>query len=429
MKILLLNDSITDPNWGDRAAVISLKALIRGVGGEIAHSIPDDDLITSSFSKRFLYLEEEVRPSRLRELVRLVVPTPILEVRRRVLRDADPLAANHFIPRRWEDFAEAAKTVIRDRPLTWGNVMEAIEDSDVAVIHGDGAMWGKGIIPRSDLFLAYLIKTHFQKPVIIVNHSVDLGVPELREMAEHVYPLFDDVVYRDPLSAERYKHLCEGRFAADTAFWFEPAPKESWLPLARRATYFDVWPDVADFDPSEPYLCVGGSSLLATAWNPLEITRDFGALLEQLRTVYKGQIVLTVSGLQELGVFRPLAREMGLSILAPTMPVQQVVDILGHADAYVGGRWHTAVFALRGGAPVVPFSAKQSKMEGLMLAASLPATVFDTFRLADNKEAIGTALQELLEQGAGLRGRIRAWADEMAVNCWDNVTYLRNASS
>ena len=39
---------------------------------------------------------------------------------------------------------------------------------------------------------------------------------DLRRAAE-VYPLFDDVVFRDPISAERCKTLCAARFAADAA--------------------------------------------------------------------------------------------------------------------------------------------------------------------------------------------------------------------
>ena len=421
---MLINDSITNPNWGDRAAVISLKALIRATGGEIAYSVPDDDLITSSFDHHFLYLEDTPKNT-TRDVVKLLLPPLVLEARRRLVKKADLTAANRVIPERWEDFEEAAKAVLRGPHPAWNDLLAGMESTDVAVIHGDGAMWGNGIIPRSDLFLTYLLKKHFGKPVIMVNHSVDLGHPALRAMAENVYPLFDDVVYRDPLSAERYKTLCGGRFAADTAFWFEPAPKADWLPVAGRPTYFDVWPDVADFDPSAPYLCVGGSSLLCTDWRPLDIARDYLALLRHFRSIYSGQIILTCSGLEELEAFRPVATELGLPLLAPTMPVQQVVDILAHSDAYVGGRWHTAIFALRGGAPVVALSAKQSKMEALMLSAHLPATAFDAFHLAERKEAIGRALLDHLEQGDALRKRIRGWADEMAANCWDNVTYLR----
>ena len=40
-------------------------------------------------------------------------------------------------------------------------------------------------------------------------------------------------------------------------------------------------------------------------------------------------------------------------------------------------------------------------------------------------EAIALALRSLLDAGDALRGRLRTWADGMAVSCWDNVTYIR----
>ncbi len=428
MKVLFINDSTTSANWGDRAAAISLKAMVAASGGRIVRRVSEDDLALSSFGGHFTHLEDPPR-NRLREGVGALIPPFILAARRRMFKGVDLTAANRVIPERWEGFPDAAQAVLEARTGTWPSLVGAIRAADVAVIHGDGAMVGNGIIPRTDLFLAYLAKRRLGTPVIIVNHSADFAHPELRRMAENVYPLFDDVVFRDPVSAERCATLCTGRFAADTAFWFEPAPRQTWAAIARRPTYFDVWPDTATFDPSEPYLCLGGSSLHSTAWRPRAIARDYAALVRKLRSEYDGQIVLTLSGLQELEVFRPLARELDLPLVAPTTPVQQGVDLLGNADAYIGGRWHTAIFALRGGAPVVALSAKQGKMGSLMLAAGLPTTEFDAFALASSSEDITKSLLDHLRAGQDLRRTLRTWADGMAVNCWDNVTYLRNFAS
>ena len=398
MRVLFVNDSTTNANWGDRAAAISLKAMVVASGGQIDHIITEDDLALSSFGGRFAYLEEAPR-NKLRELIRAVTPPVILAARRKVLKRVDLTAANRLIPERFEDFDTAADTVLSRTDGPWPSLVAAISDAEVIVIHGDGAMVGNGIIPRTDLFLTYLAKRRLGKPVIMVNHSADSEDPHLRTMAEHVYPLFDDVVFRDPLSAKKWGELWGGRFAADTAFWFEPAPRATWAPIARRPTYFDVWPDTATFDPSEPYLCIGGSSLHSTAWRPMQIAADYMTLVRRLRSVYQGQIVLSLSGLQELEVFRPLARELGLPLLAPTIPVQQAVDVLGNSDAYIGGRWHSAIFALRGGAPVVALSAKQGKMGSLMLSAGLPTTEFDAFAIGDNSETIARSLLDHLRAG------------------------------
>lgn len=423
LKVLFINDSTSNANWGDRAAAFSLKAMVADAGASISGIITEEDLARTQFGGPPKDHHSSVDGRRA--ILRSMIPPVILVARRRVFKGGDRTADNRVIPERWEGFGRAADLVIATPDGPWPWLCAAIRLADLVVIHGDGAMVGEGIIPRTDLFLAYLAHERLDTPVVLVNHSADFDRPELRRMAEHVYPLFSDIVFRDPISAARWGHLGGGRFAADSAFWFTPAGRDAWLPLAVRPTYFDVWPDTAPFDPAAPYLCLGGSSLHSTAWRPLELARSYAALVARLRAVYGGQILLTLSGLQELEAFRPLARELGLPLVAPTIQVQQAVDILGNADAYVGGRWHSAIFALRGGAPVVPLSAKQGKMGSLMQAADLPAAEFDAFAVGRDGEAIARALRPLLDAGDALRGRLRSWADGMAVSCWDNVTYIR----
>ena len=293
----------------------------------------------------------------------------MLKVRRKLVANPNVTPANRCIPEKWESFEESAKAVLKNE--AWQPLLRAIEVADVAVIHGDGAMVDFGIIPRTDLFLAYLAKTHFATPVIIVNHTADFNHPELLKMAREVYPLFDDVVFRDPISAERCSELCSGRFAADSAFWFKPADREQWAAVSNRLTYFDVWPDTARFDPSEPYLCIGGSSKYGYERKPYPVRRGYASLVKHIQSLYRGQIILTASDLTDQEMFRPIAREFGLPLVGVTTPVQQAVDIVGNADAYIGGRWHPGIFALRGGAPIIPITSKTFKMRALaQMAAS-----------------------------------------------------------
>ena len=428
LKVLFVNDSTSSSNWGDRAAAFSLKAMVTEAGGQISGIITEEDLAHTRFRKRH---KEHHRSSvdRRRAILRSVIPPALIVARRRLFKGVDVTTENRVIPERWEGFGRAADLAMASHEGPWPWLRAAIREADLVVIHGDGAMTGDGIIPRTDLFLAFLARERLSTSVVLVNHSADFDRPELRRMAEHVYPLLADVVFRDPVSATRWGHLGGGRFAADSAFWFTPASREAWVPIAGRPTYFDVWPDTAPFDPAAPYLCVGGSSLHSTAWRPLELARSYAALIARLRAVYGGQILLTCSGLQELEALRPVACELDLPLVSPTIPVQQAVDILGNADAYVGGRWHSAIFALRGGAPVVPLSAKQGKMGSLMQAADLPAAEFDAFGVDRDGEAIARALRSLLDGGDALRGRLRSWADGMAVNCWENVAYIRRMAA
>ena len=423
VKVLFVNDATSNRNWGDRAAATSLRAMIGAVGGEIVHAIGEDELASTALRGRTVH-DATASPPGLKERLRPWLPPALLGVRERLLRNAPGPRDHPSIPRRWADFEPLARAALADGG-PWPELIEAIHRCDVAIIHGDGCMEGIGIIPRSELFLAYLIKRHLGKPVLIVNHTADFDHPDLREMAKEVYPLFDDVVFRDLVSEERCRSFCNGRFAADTVFSFAPIDRVAWLPVARRPTYFDVWPDLGTFDPAESYLCIGGSSSFGGVHGVAAISEQVAALVRHIAACYAGQIVLTVSDLVDQAVMRPVAAALDLPLIGATTPIQQAVDIVGNADAYIGGRWHPSIFALRGGAPVVALSAKTFKTQALAAAAGLPSDVVDAMRVGDEAEVIGRRLLELLEQGAELRDRLRRWAATEAQRSWGNVDYLK----
>jgi hypothetical protein len=423
VKVVFVNDSTSNANWGDRAAAISLMAMVERVGGEIVHVVTEQDLKDTTFRGRGVHpspAEADLKRGRLRSFV----PPILLEIRRRRMR---PVATSRggLIPRTWAEFESSAAAVLGPRD-PWPELLDAIRGCDVVAIHGDGGMVGNGVLPRTVLFLTYLAKQHLHKPVIMVNHTADFDHADLRASAERVYPTFDDVVFRDAVSVERCAAFCAGRFAPDSAFTFRPLDRDAWLPVAGRATFFDVWPETALFDPARPYVCVGGSSILGGDRDAGAIAGQFALLVRHLQSVYAGQIVLTVSDIVDEPVMRPLAEGLGLPLIAVRTSVQQAVDIVGNADAYIGGRWHPSIFALRGGAPIIALSSKTFKMRALAEAAGLSSSVFDALEVGREAEAIGRGLLGLLEQGDELRKRLRTWGDAQAEAAWGNVRYLKD---
>lgn len=426
MKVLLINDSTSNPNWGDRAAATALKLMINKLGGDIIGTFSEDELKYSSFlSTNIVKSRNIATDQRLKELINLFSPPILFKIKGKLLRRFGLEKTPCLIPDTWDEFRECAKNILNNKER-YQRLINIFDKMDVAVIHGDGCMVGNGLLPRTELFLSYLIKTHFNKPVIIVNHTADFDHPNLLKIAQAVYPLFDDVVFRDPISERRCKEFCNGRFVADTAFLFEPIlSTDHWKNIARRPTYFDIWPDIAAFDPTKPYLCIGGSSILSYDSFPSEIIKDFSSLIRYMQSIYPGQIVLTVSDIVDQPVFRAIAKEFELPLVGLATPIQQVVDIIGNADAYIGGRWHPSIFALRGGTPVIPLSAKTFKMLALIEMAGLNTITFDALGLDKIKYTLGNQLHFYLEQGVDLRKKIRIWAQEAAKNCWGNVEYLK----
>lgn len=429
MNILFINDSSSNPNWGDRAAAIALKWMVRDSGGTIDATITEDELRETSFVGPPASEAEEQSPATgrsMRDWARLLLPPAVFKLRDRVASKLGAGRVESPIPRTVEEFEPCAERALSDPD--WSRLLGAIRRADVVVVHGDGCMTGTGVIPRSELFLCYLIKTRFGVPVALVNHTTDFGHADLNAMAELVYPKLDDVTYRDQVSADACNQRWAGRYAADSAFLFEPAQIEPWAALASRPTFFDVWPDHAPFCPAEPYICVGGSSIYSFSGMPVEATQAFTELVSHLQRVFDGQIVLTASDIKDELIFRPVARALGLPLVGLRTPVQQAVDVVGNARAYVGGRWHPSIFALRGGTPVIPLSSKTFKMQALIAMAGLPDTTFDALDLKAEKENIGEAVLAALGQGDALRTRLRKWAAGQAANAWDNVAFVRRRS-
>jgi polysaccharide pyruvyl transferase WcaK-like protein len=195
--------------------------------------------------------------------------------------------------------------------------------------------------------------------------------------------------------------------------------------VAQRPTFFDVWPDQAQFNPAEPYICIGGSSIYHYS-KSYDAERGFSKLINHIRSIYSGQIVLTASDARDQTIYRPIAKRLNLPLVGVSTPVQQAVDIVGNAQAYIGGRWHSSIFALRGGTPVVPLSSLTFKMEALSQMAGLPSVVFGALDLEHQKVAIGQQLQSYLEQGQELRDTLSIWAEKEALNSWENVAYLKS---
>jgi polysaccharide pyruvyl transferase WcaK-like protein len=402
--------------------------MICDTGAVIQTVVSEDDLRDSRFS------EISSRPgdvtgetSSFKELLRPFLPPVILGLREKTILALGLADDNEHdgIPAT-ADGLKSCLAALEQGHDQFSLLTSAIRRCDLVVIHGNGGMFGNGVMPRTKLFIAYAAKTLFDKPVILINHTADLSHPTLDSIASIVYPLLDDVTYRDRISASRCEGRWHGRYAADSAFLFEPLDRATFQAAASRAEYFSVWPDSAVFDPARPYICLGGSSAFSydDTRSPLDLIEQFVTLATYLRSKYKGQIVLTVSDRIDEPVMRPVASKTGLPLIGLATPVQQAVDIVGNADAYIGGRWHVGIFALRGGTPVIPLSSKTFKMPALIEMAGLPDIVFDASAPASDAEAIGRRLAEALDEGEQLRRKLRSWASSQADNCRDNLRFL-----
>ena len=418
LRVYFVNDSSAHPNWGSRATSHLLKQHIREAGAEITAAFPLLELSHPNW--QMTPRKEQFYKQSMRIFERSSFATKASSsILNRVIGKLSDEA-----PASWSEFETQASRVLKGQSLV--ALRQALERCDLLIINGEGGMLQNQRESRMMLFIAYLAKKHFDKPVALVCHTAELSHPKLFEIAQQVYPLLDDVVFRDPISLERYGHLGKTRFAADITFALEPAPFEIWSALAARPGYFDSYPNESlPFDPRQPFICLGGSSSFSPRHKQVNPQKELAQLAQDLSKV--AQVVLLASALPDEHLFAPLAKELGLPFVALATSPLQGFDLLSQASLYVGGRWHGAIFALRGGTPVIGFGAETFKLDALLSQFDLPEP-FQVSSLAAQSEAIVALAKTQLDQGTALRMHLQEKAAGFAQSSHEQVALLKRLS-
>jgi polysaccharide pyruvyl transferase WcaK-like protein len=416
VKVYLVNDTSLNMNWGSRAAIYMLRRMIEASGSEVVATLP---------LQKLAFLDWDAKPSTQRFYTTasktFSKPQKLSSLAQLLLRQIPPRLPD-VAPKTWQEFHACADNVMKRNFLP--EVKRALEACDVVMIHGEGGIFGNQRESRMMLFIAYLAKQCFYKPVALVNQTTDLSHPGLYEMAKNVYPMLDEIVFREPTSAQVCKAFSSAFVAADTGFAFEPSPHKAWAEVASQPGYFHIYPQITgEFNPKEPYICVGGSSIYYRKDRPnYDPVAGFTTLCERL--LEQSQVVLTASAQADLPIFEPIARKLNLPLIRPETSAQQAVDLLAHSTAYIGGRWHSSIFAFLGGAPVVPLGAHTFKVHSLFKQMNIDVQPFEAMDLERETDGIVSLLNNYLAQGHSLRHTFRDRARELGEQAWDNVRFL-----
>jgi len=439
-NVLFVNDTTTSSNWGCRGTTRALRTMVEQTGATITETIYLHDI----HERRPLLSNVPGVSERLARFV-----TRHADAQRRVLAlirrltDGDRRSAwakYEAIRSRWDtlpfafDAFEPAAARVENGEHVPG-VASSIRSADVVVINGEGSIYDRQRKGRYLFFVAFLAKRVFDTPCILVNHTADVHDPVVREIAANVYPILDDVTFREPNSARACEPFLDGAadeyLVPDAAFTYRPMkPTGAWERVAGRDGYYSVWPDsAAGFDPTEPYICVGGSSIYNRPDRPdYDPIPAFERLCERLQQEV-GPVVLTASCHSDAELLRPVAAELDLPLVGPRTPVQQAVDVLGHADAYVAGRWHPSIYALTGGTPVVTLTANTYKTSGLVELLGLDAPTFDALSLESKLTEIVGLVGEYARRGDRFRSRLEESASDLRAEARGNVRYLNEGLS
>lgn len=411
-SVFYVNDTSSVPNWGSQATTLALRKMVLDAGFRIAHTKYETGL-----------RQVEANPhlslsSYLPDVIRGALGGVARADPARLYKSFKDVA--DVVPRRYEQFESYAEAALNDGVYEFEK--GAIDSADVVLINVEGLMFrSSSRCTRSLLFIAYLATEYYDTECVITNVTLDSHDEYLLDMVESLFPRVDEVVFREPVSAERYGHLCDTyRIAADPVFYLPDEPGQGKQFASDGEGTLDVRPySTTGFDPSKPYICVAGSSIFQTeSTYPVD---GYESLCRELKEVCP-QVLLTVSARADEHLLAPVAERMGLDMVGLNLSVRDSLDLLANASLYVGGRYHPTIFSLKGGVPIIPFSANTHKIEGLLDLVGLDAEVFDPFSLPRTAGRIRDLARARLDSGAIQEQS--ATGEDLSELAYKNVGYL-----
>jgi hypothetical protein len=386
MKVLLAPDTSDHPNWGCRAMGAWFRTALPRAGATSLMRV----------GSRWFY-------GRHREL-------PDLSTIAQIRLYAEDIRRGRILPR----------------------FSATLRECDFVLLNGENFIRPGTRKGRNLLFLAHVAKTVFDKPCVLTNHSADLGEPRLAEIVREVYPLLDEVHFREQTSVEQAAgFVAPGcwRLFPDVAWTIVPASIAG--PGDAAAGHNRVpapTKGAAACLPRGAYVTVCGSSAFSLPrCRGADIAPAFIELCRRLcREV--GPVVLAAPDECDQRIMREVRSALHLPILDLRVPIQQAIDVIGNAAVHIGGRWHPGIFATCGGTPWVPLSANNHKVHSLVRQIGFGGTVFDVSRVGDHINDIVAQAHALAQGGPSLRARLKRRAGELAAQVHGNLDFLRRTT-
>lgn len=296
---------------------------------------------------------------------------------------------------------------------------------DQVVINGEGSIHGNRTKSRILLFFAFVWQVKLNKPTHIVNHTLQIDTPELKEMIEVVYPQLNSIAFREPISKSEY-HSKIGDTgntiqAADTAWLLEDHLAKTELNTILRQGGMSVWHPTKippTFDFTDEYICISGGSGFSHGEKASEkISKIVQSLLDK---DIDANILLVAPAQHDEHILFRVAESFSLPLVKVSNSSLVGASIIGNSELYLGGRWHGSIFALLNGARLINFEANTFKMRALKQMVRSDHPIFPTYNLAPKVDEISKLVMSELNREDSPRENLRG----MKHNAKENIAYI-----
>jgi polysaccharide pyruvyl transferase WcaK-like protein len=341
-KILVLNDTRDQPNWGSQACAQALIDILidRVPGAEI-----------ETYPAKWIFRKYRTRPGwlggqpyRVRKLGR---------IERRVTR---PFA---FAPSVVDEFEHLADRWLDGRGGPGADQYVAdLRRMDAVVFNAEGSTYRANYAARLGLFMLWLARTRFNVPSFFLNGTVALTDVDrvLPGMVRRTFRVLDAITVRESASQRnlaQYVPDAKVELVPDSVFAFTPDLTHAASPAAHA---------LRERLAGQPYMVLSRSML------PMDLQRNLEQssvvhLVQELKKVVP-QVVLAGKDKGDQ-VLREVAARTDAQFFGAERSYADLAAVLETAGFLVSGRYHTIILASIVGCPAVPLITTSPKVDGL----------------------------------------------------------------
>lgn len=369
IKLLLVGDNRTSPNWG-RGASIALRQMLSEsfhVIGSVSGDLFDLSVAEAGYIGTML-------PARYYRFFRYSWQRRARRPYSWFMKLENLFGAKDFVA---EDPAVSVDNLLahKDKHRALARIYDYASEADSIVVDGDGDIIFSTPPRRQTLFLLSMIELgiRLKKPVFLVNSMISDCPASGRNdatvaTARRLFSQCKAVSLRDLESLEYVKTEMpetNASFIPDSLFaWYPrydrcssrpPADGDFLLPFPENE---NLW---GKLDFSQPYICIGGGALAAS--RPEEAIPAYVGLVEAIKQI-GFRVYLTENDTPDSFLHR-VAEETSVGIVPVDAPILICGSVLAHARLFISGRYHPSIFASLGGTPCIFLGSHAHKMRSI----------------------------------------------------------------
>lgn len=327
-----------------------------------------------------------------------------------------------FVPYKLSQFESYFSKMIAGQSLQYEKNL--LEWADIVYINGEG-----NIVNGTDsngkyrmgarylLFMAWLSKVKYNKPTLILNHTVDPRNYNAFEIISAVYPLLDQVLVRETLSLPVLKEygVNNARFVPDALFSYKPAVE--WEPSEELKRQIDF---------SRPFICIGDSSGVKNAyshvsWNVIEV---FTEIILELKNIAP-QIIFVDGYNGNNEDINEVIRKNNIGYVNfQNCNYHDLLQVLKRSMIFISGRWHASILCTLANTPILLWGADSHKTKSLYTLLDYNYRFFEVASLPANIPELIDEARKILKDTDSIKENMKQKVEMYSIAARENATIL-----